>query len=162
MPKINGRLETQQDVSWITNVVKEINVLSFTSHPMRWVTCHNLLAHLPPVFCLNVFRPSVPKKSASEWLSWIWCLDWLLMNPNNVAIFFCTWKIVPVPAWVPWAVWSSPRLRGALWYNPYQKRPAGKGKKKCLLLTERCFIITWSQRMKGKGPKILGKWNILR
>lgn len=93
------------------------------------MTCHNLLAHLPFVFCLNVFRSPVPKIFAPEWISWIWYLDWLLMNPDNVAIFFCTWKIVPVPAWGPWAGWSSLRLRGALWYNPYQKRPAGKGKK---------------------------------
>lgn len=136
--------------------------LSFTSHPIKWMTCHNLLAHLPLVFCLNVFRSPVPKTFASEWISLIWCLYWLLINPDNVAMFFCTWKIVPVPAWVPWAGWSSLRLRGALWYNPCQKRPAGKGKKKCLLLTGRYFIITWSQKMRGKGPKILEKLNMLR
>lgn len=32
MPKINGRLEMQQDVSWIINVENKINVLSAELH----------------------------------------------------------------------------------------------------------------------------------
>lgn len=136
--------------------------LSFTSHPIRWVTCHNLLAHLPLVFSLTVFRPPVPKIFAPEWISWIWCLHWLLMNSNNVTMFFCTWKIVPVPAWVPWAVWSSLRLRGALWYNPYQKRPAGKGKKKVPFAYGKVFHHNLKPKDETKTSKNLRKMKYIK
>lgn len=131
--------------------------LSFTSHPIKWMTCHNLLAHLPLVFCLNVFRSPVPKTFASEWICLIWCLYWLLINPDNVAMFFCTWKIVPVPAWVPWAGWSSLRLRGALWYNPCQKRPAGKGKKKVPFAYWKVFHHNLESKDERKRSKNLRK-----
>ena len=135
--------------------------LSFTSHPKVNGLFRNTSA-ISPLFCLYVLYISCTK-ILCFWMNQLGLirLDWLLMNPDTVGMFFWIWKPVPVPAWVPWAVWSSLRLQGALWYNLYQKKPVG-GKKKVPSAYWKIFHHNLVSKDERKSSKNLRKTKYIK